>query len=103
VAIYEVNIITADGSEQTFVTEDMDNDLAIKTRLKSFVDAAFSLKNLDEIDIKLRINPDGKSPKAKKVYNRQMGIKCMYDPEQLCPLEAAQSVDSCLHCEGRGL
>ena len=29
-------------------------------------------------------------------------VECLYERGRICPLGADQSVDSCLHCDGRG-
>ncbi len=91
---YQVDIVTP-GRKQTFITEDLDSDEVIKTRLKSFVDFALGLRDFD-IDIRVS------NGKGQKADNGLMQVKCLWDPEQLCPLRNDQSIDACLHCDGRG-
>ena len=94
---YQIDIATP-GRKQTFITERLDTDEVIKTRLKSFIDAASSL-----IDFTIDIKPQNTEPERRhRVKTELKQQECLYEPGRICPLGDDQSIDSCLHCKGRG-
>ena len=93
---YHINIKTP-RTKQTFITEDIDDETVIKTRLKGFVDACLPL-----IDYTLHISPilaPGQRGAPREVERE---VECLYEAGIVCPLGNDQSRHSCLHCEGRG-
>lgn len=85
--------------KQTFITEDLEDDQARKTRLKSFIDAALPL-----IDYTIDIRPLNSS-EAKPASNTSQAkeVQFLYEQGRICPLGEDQTIDACLHCDGRGL
>lgn len=95
---YQIDIQTP-KRKQTFITEDLEDDQARKTRLKSFIDVASSLTDYT-IDIRSL-----SASEAKTVVNTSQPklVECLHEQGRFCPLGDDQSLDACLHCEGRGL
>lgn len=92
---YQVDIRTP-KIKQTFVTEDLDIEVA-KVRLKSFVDATASL-----MDYIVDIKPLPASTERRERFKLKEQ-QCLYETGRICPLGEDQTVEDCLHCDGRGL
>ena len=93
---YEVSIQTP-KMKQTFITEDIEDDQARRTRLKSFIDAFLLLR-----DYIINIKPLN-TLQAKPAPQQAKDVQCLYEQGRTCPFWEDQTIDTCLHCDGRGL
>lgn len=93
---YQIDIV-APRAKQTFITENLEAEEVIKTRLKSFVDITSTLT-----DFTIHIRPLTVESQSAKGQRQISEVECLYEQGRICPLADAQSIDTCLHCEERG-